>query len=84
MKLIVLDKWYLYTDAVKKSLLDEKILFLTALETKQNRYKKQVEIPFVSDEQREQIRERLSTIFEEDDAAQVECQIDFSDSQNGE
>lgn len=84
LKLIVLDKWYLYTDAVKKSLLDEKILFLTALETKQNRYKKQVEIPFVSDEQREQIRERLSSIFEEDDAAQVECQIDFSDSQNGE
>lgn len=83
LKLIVLDKLYLYTDAVKKSLLDEKILFLTALETNQNRYKKQVEIPFVSDEQREQIRKRLNSMFAEDDAAQVECQIDFSDSKNG-
>lgn len=83
LKLIVLDKLYLYTDAVKKSLLDEKILFLTALETSQNRYKKQVEIPFVSDEQREQIRKRLNSMFAEDDAAQVECQIDFSDSKNG-
>lgn len=83
LKLIVLDKLYLYTETVKKSLLDEKILFLTALETNQNRYKKQVEIPFVSDEQRGQIRERLSSMFAEDAAAQVECQIDFSDSKNG-
>ena len=83
LKLIVLDKMYLYTDAVKKSLLDEKILFLTALETNQNRYKNQVEIPFVSNEQREQIRERLSSRFAEDVAAQVECQIDFSDTKSG-
>lgn len=83
LKLIVLDKLYLYTEAVKKSLLDEKILFLTALETNQNRYKKQVEIPFVSEEQRGQIRERLSSMFAEDVAAQVECQIDFSNSKNG-
>ena len=83
LKLIVLDKLYLYTEKIKKSSLDEKILFLTALETNQNRYKKQVEIPFVSAEQRKQIRERLSSTFAEDDAAQVECQIDFSDSKNG-
>lgn len=83
LKLIVQDKMYLYTDAVKQYSLDEKILFLTALETNQNRYKNQVEIPFVSDEQREQIRERLSSLFAEDVAAQVECQIDFSDSKNG-
>lgn len=83
LKLKVMDKLYLYTDAIKKSSLDEKILFLTALETNQNRYKKQVEIPFVSDEQREQIRERLSSEFAEAAAAQAECQIDFSDSKNG-
>lgn len=83
LKLIMQDKMYLYTDAVKQYSLDEKILFLTALETKQNRYKNQVEIPFVSDEQREQIRERLSSTFVEDEDAQVECQIDFSDSKNG-
>lgn len=83
LKLIMQDKMYLYTDAVKQYSLDEKILFLTALETKHNRYKNQVEIPFVSDEQREQIRERLSSTFAEDEDAQVECQIDFSDSKNG-
>ncbi len=83
LSLLVSNKSNLYTEVVQKSSLDEKILFLTALETNQNRYKKQVEIPFVSDVQREQIRERLSSMFAEDDAAQVECQIDFSDSPNG-
>ena len=83
LNLILTKRFYLYTDAVKKSSLDEKILFLTALETHQNRYKKQVKIPFVSNEQREQIRKRLSSMFAKDANAQVKCQIDFSDSQNG-
>ncbi len=84
LQLQVQDKEYLYSDDIKDSGLDEKILFLTALETHQNRYKKQVEIPFVSDEQRIQIRERLSSIFTESVDAQVGCQLDFSDKDKGQ
>lgn len=46
----------LYTKAVKNSSLDEKILFLVSLETKQKRYRTQVITPFVSEEQSEALK----------------------------
>lgn len=81
---LLLSNKKLFTEKIQKSSLDEKILFLTALETKQNRYEKQVDIPFVSNKQSEQLRERLNSVFTENADAQIECQINFSDSENGE
>ena len=74
----------LYTKKVKNSSLDQKILFLVSLETKQNRYRTQVTPPFVNKEQREWIKDRLKTRLNRDEKAQVECQIDFYNQENGE
>lgn len=63
-------------EAAKLS-LDEKILYLTALETKQERYQKQVTTPFVSDSEQKAIIERLSKIFIRDETVQVQCEIPF-------
>lgn len=73
----------LYTEEVKNSSLDKKILFLVSLETKQKRYRTQVIAPFISKEQSELIMARLNTKLNKDEDAQVECQINFSDRENG-
>ena len=75
---------HLYTKRVQESSLDQKILFLVSLETKQKRYRTQVITPFVNEEQRALIIERLKTHLNKDEDAQVGCQIDFSDKENGE
>ena len=46
----------MYTDEIKNSTLDEKILFLVSLDTRQKRYRMQVETPFVDEEQSELIK----------------------------
>lgn len=74
----------LYTKKVKNSSLDQKILFLVSLETKQKRYRTQVITPFVNEEQSVLIRERLKTHLNKDEDAQVECRIDFCEQENGE
>ena len=74
----------LYTQSVKDSSLDEKILFLVSLETKQKRYRTQVITPFVNEEQRALIIERLKTRLNQAEKAQVECWIDFGGRENGE
>lgn len=73
----------LYTKEVRNSSLDEKILFLTSLETRQNRYRTQVITPLVNEEQSELIKSRLKTRLNIDENAQVECQIDFSNEEKG-
>lgn len=57
--------------------LDEKILYLTALETSQERYQKQVTTPFVSEGERAAIVDRLSKIFVPEENVQVQCKIPF-------
>lgn len=74
----------LYTKEVKNSSLDQKILFLVSLETKQKRYRTQVTTPFVNKEQNKWIKARLKARLNRDEDAQVECQIDFYDQDNGE
>lgn len=64
--------------------LDEKILLLVSMETKQSRYRVQVRTPFVNREEHRQIVERLGTLFVADEAVQARCSIDFSDRKNGE
>ncbi len=75
---------HLYTQEVQDSSLDQKILFLVSLETKQKRYRTQVITPFVNEEQSKLIIDRLKTYLNQDEDAQVACQIDFSDQENGE
>ena len=55
----------------------KKILILTALETHLNRYIDQVETPFVTDEETDAIKERLSTVFSSKDEVQKGCSITF-------
>ncbi|MDE6949591.1 MAG: AAA family ATPase [Lachnospiraceae bacterium] len=74
----------LYTKEVQESFLDQKILFLVSLETKQKRYRTQVITPFVNEEQRALIIDRLKTRLNRTEEAQVECQIDFEGGENGE
>ncbi|MCI8940650.1 MAG: hypothetical protein HFH12_11780 [Dorea sp.] len=75
---------HLYTKEVQESFLDQKILFLVSLETKQKRYRTQVITPFVNEEQRALIMERLKTRLNQAEKAQVECRIDFGGMENGE
>lgn len=64
-------------DDTAKLNLDEKILYLTALQTKQERYRKQVAPPFVNESERTAIIDRLSKTFTADENVQVYCEIPF-------
>ena len=57
--------------------LDEKILYLTALEAKHERYRTQVATPFIREEERTAIIDRLSKEFTRDEKVQVPCEIPF-------
>ena len=74
----------LYTEEERRSPLDQKILFLVSLETRQKRYRKQVAAPFVNGEQRERITARLKTRLHTDEKAQVECWLRFYGQEGGE
>ena len=77
------NKKYLYGEEDKKKSIEEKVLILTAIETGQDRYKKQVTLPFILEEEKKQICKRLSTEFKQTEHVQQECVIDFFDD-NGE
>ena len=66
-----------------ESSLEDKILFLVSMETNQERYRKQVEVPFISEEAKNRIADRLFTRLRHDEKAQVGCMIPFSDKENG-
>lgn len=57
--------------------LEEKILFLVSLETKQRRYRTQVSKKLVTEDEQYQLFNRLSTVFRRDENIQVECSIPF-------
>lgn len=78
------DKDFLYTDEIKKSSLEEKILFITSIETNQHRYRNQVTVPFISDAERNAICERLSTRLSKNEDVQGKCALYFSDRKNGD
>jgi len=67
-----------YKDEIGSKTLDEKILYLTTLDTKQERYKHQVKVPFVTDRQKELIVNRLKTRFRTDEQVQEKCTIKFA------
>ncbi len=69
---------HLYTDTVKNESIEKKILFLTSLETRQDRYYKQVSLPFIRKEEEIALHDRLSNVFKRDDNAQVYCSKTFN------
>ena len=78
------DKRFLYTDEVKNASLEEKILFVTSLETKQNRYRNQVAVPFISDTEKTAICERLATRLSRSEDVQSGCALYFSNKRKGD
>lgn len=74
---------HLYTEEVKNRSLDQKILFLVSLETRQKRYRSQVITPLVTNEQSKQLKKRLKTRLNPEENAQVACRIDFADQEKG-
>lgn len=74
------DNEFLYTADEKQKSLEEKILFLSSVVTKQNRYRTQVKVPFVKTEEAEEIKKRLGTEFLTGEEVQRKCQIDFTDA----
>lgn len=67
----------LYTDKIQKLSVAQKVLFLTALETRQMRYASQVALPFITKEEELLLHKRLSSILSKDDNAQVLCTYTF-------
>ena len=70
-------KMYIPDDAS----VETKILYLTAYQTCYERYATQVKPPFVIDEQRESIFNRLKTEFSGSEKVQETCYIDFQDNE---
>ena len=74
-------------DIIEKSKnlsLEEKVLLLTSLDTKQDRYVRQVTIPFISPNGKKRLHERLNSRLSKDETVQVPCEIKFSMSEKGE
>ena len=67
-------------DGKKIITIDEKILYLTSLETRQQRYVNQVKSPFGCDEDSDKIKKRLASYFSKDENVQVDCKIEFKKS----
>lgn len=64
-------------EKIYKLSLEEKILFLVSLETKQRRYRTQASKKLVTEDEQNQLFNRLSTVFRRDENIQVECSIPF-------
>lgn len=73
------DQKFKFSEEVRRASLEYKILFLTALETHQDRYVKQVTPPFIGKDATKEIVDRLGTVFVPDETVQVSCMIGFED-----
>ena len=69
-----------YNEILKENSIEKKILFLVSEETKQKRYRTQVNTPFVSKESRNKLIDRLSEKFSENESVQIQCKIPFYDA----
>lgn len=56
---------------------EEKVLYITAIETDQARYVKQVKVPFVDDETLDRICDRLREVFDGSETVQQQCTARF-------
>ena len=64
--------------------LEDKVLFLTSLETEQNRYRTQVRLPLVPEDAWNQIADRLATFLPANATVQVGCEFPFGMNGNEE
>ncbi|MCD7723657.1 MAG: AAA family ATPase [Clostridiales bacterium] len=69
----------IYNEILKEDSIEKKILFLVSEETKQKRYRTQVNTPFVSQKNRTQLVDRLREKFSENENVQIQCKIPFYD-----
>lgn len=70
-------------DASEYITLDQKILYLTSLETNQKRYISQVNRKIVEDKQKNELENRLLEVFTKQDDSQEICEIKFAKKRNG-
>ena len=70
-----------YENTYRHASTEEKILFLTSLETKQRRYRTQVDLPFITEDEKKEIHERLAEVFVPTEEVQAECEIKSGISQ---
>ena len=73
----------LYGEDLRNSSCEKKILFFTSLETRQFRYYKQVDIPYVYEAEKESLKKRLSERLTPNEKIQVISRLDVADSENG-
>lgn len=71
------DTQFLYSLTDKMKSIEEKILILTSIATNQDRYRNQVEVPFVSEDDTKRIIERLSTEFDKNALSQLPFSINI-------
>ena len=71
------DLKFLYDENAKKMSLEEKILFLVSLQTGHARYRTQVSLPLITNDEKKKLNKRLSTRLEKDCPVQVPSEIDF-------
>jgi len=71
------DLKYLWTEYNQLTSFDEKILFLTSVETEQKRYRTQVNKPFVCETNKAKLHDRLAGIFSRNEEVQKNCAIHF-------
>ena len=76
-------KKVLWNKKIQQASLEKKILFLVSLETNQDRYRTQVELPFIDEEAKNQIADRLFSRLQHDEKAQVGCFIPFAGKKGG-
>ena len=82
--LAMADSSHLYTEELEAKSQEEKILFLTAFETKQQRYVRQVSVPYVMDHEKEALQKRLATRFSpNEENIQIPCEIPFAKEPGG-
>lgn len=77
------NKEIFWTKDIKKASIEKKVLFLVSLKTNHDRYRTQVELPFVNEDATNKITDRLNTRFQHHEKVQVECHIPFSDKKGG-
>lgn len=76
-------KKVLWNKKIQQASLEKKILFLVSLETNQDRYRTQVELPFIDEDAKYQIADRLFSRLQHDEKAQVGCFIPFAGQKDG-
>ena len=69
---------------IKDESIDKQILYLTSFETQQARYYTQVDIPFVTERQKQALKKRLSTVFTGNEDVEIPCEIRLTNTGCGE